>query len=167
MKRLLIAVAAALTLSAPAHALTWEFDYSGTGFSVIGTLTTTNTPDASGFYTITGITGSDNGVAITGLTPAGTAIPLNAGYPVDNLISVAGPQLDSAGFGFSTANGEYGNPFYNQGQYQEFFSIPARNFSVESPIVFQASPVPEPATATLMAMAAGGLAWSRRRRDAR
>ena len=65
-----------------------------------------------GFYLITGITGEANGVPIRGLQPAGTSIPLNAGYPVDNLVRAAAPQLTIHGFAFALTNGTYANPFY-------------------------------------------------------
>ena len=75
---------------------------------------TKDASDADGFYEIVAISGKTNGVAITGLHPAGTAIPLNDGYPVDNLVreKKGAPQFTEHGFGFSLANGAYANPFY-------------------------------------------------------
>ena len=49
-------------------ALTWSWQYSGAGISAAGTFTTEDMPDADGFYQITGITGTRNGVAITGFS---------------------------------------------------------------------------------------------------
>ena len=70
-----------------------------------------------------------NGVAITGLQPAGTSIPGNDGYPVDGLIKAEAPQLSLHGFGYALADGTYANPFYGDhfvppGVYA-FFSDPA------------------------------------------
>ena len=66
--RLLIAVAVLLTAGQPAEALLlWNWSYSGAGVAASGTFTTNDTPDGAGFYRIVGITGADNGAAITGL----------------------------------------------------------------------------------------------------
>ena len=106
-----LAVGAAL-FAGQAQALEWRWSYEGTGVTASGELTTTDAPDADGFYTITRITGEANGVAITGLQPAGTAIPGNAGYPVDNRVSGRPPYLSNDGFGFALADGTFANPFY-------------------------------------------------------
>jgi hypothetical protein len=63
-------------------------------------------PTAKGYYKITGITGSRNGVAIISLERAGEAIPGNPGFPVDNLVNASG-RLTGHGFGFKTADGNY------------------------------------------------------------
>jgi hypothetical protein len=108
----------------PAHAdLLWHWSSSGTTVSATGTFTTGDTPDAQGFYLINGIAGTANGATITGLQPAGTAIPGNAGYPVDNLVKAAGVQLTGHGFGFSVAGGEFHNPFY-MNDYRDYVSRP-------------------------------------------
>ncbi|MGC2836060.1 MAG: hypothetical protein WA238_18405, partial [Methylocella sp.] len=88
-----------------AEALEWRWSYQGEGVTASGTFTTTDRPDADGFYEITAISGEANGVAITGLQPPGTAIPGNDGYPVDNLVRTAAPQLSKDGLGYATANG--------------------------------------------------------------
>src|SRR5262249_20714243 len=71
-------------------ALLWDWTYSGAGIAASGTFTTDDAPDSGGYYHITGITGSRNGVAIISLEPTGKAIPGNAGFPVDNLITASG-----------------------------------------------------------------------------
>ena len=104
---------AAVTLHAfPAEALEWRWSYSGEGVEASGAFTTADRPDADGFYAITGIEGEMNGVAITGLQPAGTSIPGNPGYPVDGLVRAEAPQLSLHGFGYALADGTYANPFY-------------------------------------------------------
>ena len=55
--------------------LLWNWSYNGTGVSASGTFTTNDAPDSAGFYQIVGITGTDNGVAITGLQADGHADP--------------------------------------------------------------------------------------------
>jgi hypothetical protein len=100
----------------------WDWSCTGAGVTASGTLRTDDTPDARGFYQITGMTGTANGGTITGLQAAGTAIPGNSGFTIDNLISSTMPQLTMHGFGFSVSNGEYHNPFY-QGGYLDYVSV--------------------------------------------
>ena len=153
MIRLLIAAAILLTQGQPAKAvLLWNWSYSGAGVSASGTFTTNDAPDGAGFYQIVGITGTDNGVPITGLQPTGTAIPGNEPYAVDNLVSAAEPHLTAHGFGFSLANGNYANPFFNGSSYFEYLSVPPyiNGAGPERPVSFSAAIVPEPSTASLM-----------------
>jgi len=150
MKQLLAAIAATLALCAPAHATRlWNWSYSGSGISASGAFTTTDTPDASGFYRITGVTGQRNGVAITELTPAGAAIPGNEPYTVDDLVRVAGPQLTVDGLGFALADGSYSSPFCasssDKPACKEFHSMPASRSSAEGAIHFNASLAATPA----------------------
>jgi hypothetical protein len=145
MRRLLIAAAILLTHGQPSEALLlWNWSYSGTGVSVSGTFTTNDAPDETGFYQIVGITGVDNGVAITSLQPTGTAIPGNEPYAVDNLVSTAEPHLTAHGFGFSVANGNYANPFYKASIYCEYLSVPpyVNGAGPERPVSFSAAIVP-------------------------
>ena len=104
---------AAATAAGSAQASTrWRWTCTGPGFEAKGELTTDGHPDADGFYAITGIAGEANGVAITGLQPARTAIPGNEGWPVDGVVRAQAPQLSAGGFGFALADGSYANPFY-------------------------------------------------------
>src|SRR5436309_2068044 len=97
---LLVAITA---ISKQANAsLIWNWSYSGTGINAAGTFLTVDTPDALGFYLITGITGMRNGETITGLQATGTPIPGNEPFAVDNLIRVGASQLTGDGFGYST-----------------------------------------------------------------
>jgi hypothetical protein len=115
------------TVSEPAAApLQWTWHYTGAGVAASGTLTTNEVANGAGYFQIIGITGSRNGVKIVRLQPAGTAIPGNEPYPVDNLISPGGQQLTDNGFGFALADGTFGNPFFAHTRtppaYLEFFS---------------------------------------------
>ena len=134
---------------AAATSLSWNWNYQASSIAASGTFITNDTPDSSGFYQIVGITGTRNGDTITGLQPAGTAIPGNEPYAVDDLVSLGYPQLTSNGFGFSTAAGEYINPFFadflSPQVYLEFFSVPSSpSENTELPISFSASPAPVP-----------------------
>jgi len=98
--------------------LTWDWSYVGGGkdgrpVTASGTFATGRTPDAEGFYEITAIAGRSGGVKITSLQPAGTAIPDNEAYPVDNRVRPPHPegQLSKAGFGYGLADGSFENPF--------------------------------------------------------
>ena len=168
---------------AVAASLTWDWSYAGTSITASGTLMTDETPDSAGFYLITDIAGTRNGDLITGLQPTGTAIPGNEPFAVDNLISLGLQQLTGEGFGFSTAAGNYVNPFFadflSPQVYLEVFSAPP--FAVgtlgsqdsELPIRFsanlQTAAVPEPSTVpgllTFSLFVAGGVArssWQKR-----
>ena len=166
-----------LTLAAaqvPVHAaLVWNWGYDGAGVTASGTFTTNDAPNASGYFTILNITGQRNGVVITGLQDAGTSIPGNEPFAVDNLLGETGPLLSVNGFGFSMANGTYANPFYAEflPGYLEFFS--AAPFvggsgleDSELEVSFRASilrtTVPEPAGSGLVALALATIAFSRR-----
>jgi hypothetical protein len=98
-------------------------------------------------------------VAITGLQPTGTPIPGNEPYAVDNLVSAVEPRLTVHGFGFSLANGDYANPFYNGWNYFEYLSVPPHKNGAgpERPVSFSATIVPEPSAASLMLAGLVGL----------
>jgi hypothetical protein len=153
-----------------ASALSWNWNYSGTGIAASGTFTTTDTPNDLGFYLISGITGTRNGETITGLQAAGTPIPGNEPFNVDNLISLNTQQLTGDGFGYFTSGGNYASPFFASflptPGYLEVFSAPPfipgfENLGPEdseSPISFSATliAVPEP-TSILSLLALGTL----------
>lgn len=172
-------VAAFSAIASPAHALLWNWSYTGSGFVGVGTLTTGDMPDGFGFYPITGITGTRNGVAITGLFATGTAIPGNEPFALDNLISQTSPQLTTHGLGFSLADGNFVNVFFASflpvPGYLEVYSAPPfvtgpGGFGSEDhelPASFTATPVrsgsvPEPATLALLAAGLGFGAVRRR-----
>jgi hypothetical protein len=150
---------AALTIAVGAFTLSgatlWNWNYTGPGISAHGTFTTVDTPDAHGEFLINSISGERNGVAITGLQAPGTAVPGNEPFAVDDLVLPGpGPQLTVDGFGFSTADGNFANPFFadftSPPGYLEFFSTPpftdAGQGSGDSELVvqFSATPIPEP-----------------------
>jgi hypothetical protein len=95
-------------------AMHWRWKCAGPGFEARGEFTTEDKPGPDGFYSITGVTGEANGVPIVRIQPAKTAIPGNEGWPVDNLIRAAKPQLSPGGFGFALADGSFANPFFGE-----------------------------------------------------
>lgn len=165
----LMSIAALTATTTPATALSWDWSYSGTGITARGTFTTVDTPDGSGFYLITGIGGMRNGEIIIGLQPAGTSIPGNEPFLVDNLVSLETPQLTEHGFGYAIAGGTFSNPFFasflQPPDYLEFFSEPPFTPGIigpedsELPIRFSATlaAIPEPATWALLLAGLGML----------
>ncbi len=160
-------------------ALTFNWSYSGTGINASGTLITNDTPDESGFYLVTDITGMRNNETITGLHPTGTSIPGNEPFEVDNLISLNPEQLTNDGLGFSTSGGNFVNLFFanflNPPGYFEVFSAPPLTPGFENlgpedselPVVFRATLVSVPETSsTLSFLALGSLGivtyWKRK-----
>jgi len=147
------ALCSALTMAPAMADVTWHWSYTGHSIAAAGSLVTADAADADGFHQILSITGNRNGDAIVALIPAGTAIPGNEPYAVDNLIRLDGPgQLSLKGFGYALASGAYANPYY-----ADFLSPPshAEVFTQggilvsELPVQFSASPVPEPSTLAL------------------
>jgi hypothetical protein len=146
LKLALSLVSLAALVALPAEALEWRWSYQGKGVTASGSFTTADTPNGDGLYEITAIKGETNGVAITGLQPAGTAIPGNDGYPVDGLVKTEAPYLSLHGFGYALADGTYANPFYGDrfappGVYT-FFSDPKNGKTSEPLVKFTATIVP-------------------------
>ena len=143
---LALALGAALVGPRAAASMQWRWSCKGPAFDASGAFTTADTPNADGFYTITAVRGAANGVAITGLQPAKTAIPGNEGWPVDNLVREHEPQLSDGGFGFALADGSFANPFYGARfeppGFLAVFSDPARKIWREPRVEFKAERAP-------------------------
>lgn len=106
----------------PAQAAQFKLTYTGAGIDFDGVLTTgplgvnpnfagVPTPDT---YLVTSVTGSRNGVPITGLVPLGSPGALAweaAGGSFDNLVYQSGPFVDLGGFLYQ-ADGILYNLFY-------------------------------------------------------
>ncbi|MHC0062884.1 PEP-CTERM sorting domain-containing protein [Nostoc sp. UIC 10890] len=151
-----------------ASALNWNWNYSNTVTDITagGTFTTNDSPDDLGFYQILEITGTRNGETITSLQPAGTPIPGNEPFNVDNLISLNTQQLTGDGFGYSTSLGNYSSPFFASflptPGYLEVFSAPPfipgfENFGLEDselPISFFATIVTVPEHTSIVSLLA-------------
>ena len=84
------------------QAAEFNYSYSGEGVEASGVLTTTDSRDANGYLTITGIAGQRNGSTITALLPPGS-FPNDVppfGVPNDNLFSPTQPFLSFNGFSY-------------------------------------------------------------------
>jgi hypothetical protein len=97
---------AALTSTCAYADSTFDFTFSGGAVSASGQFTAI--PTGVGTYLITGVSGTTNGVTITGILP-----PKNfAGN--DNVLEEPGPVLNSFGVSYSLANGEEINLYIYQ-----------------------------------------------------
>jgi hypothetical protein len=165
MKKGILSLLAVLLFAGPlaAHAATiWNWSYSGAGLS--GGSGTFTTGDVGSPYTVTGISGTAEGFAITGLS-------LYAG--ATNLLYFPGTAspgfVDFGGISFTTSGGpsfNFGGSF-NAGEYVlNDSSVNPSGFpgiAGSTPITFAVS-VPEPATLALFGIALAGLGLTRRRR---
>lgn len=134
----------------PAMGADFQFHYHAGGITASGRLTTADAPDRHGALRVSAISGQRNGVAIQGLWPTGQPIPLNEGYPVDNLLLVRPPHLTVHGLGYALADGSHANPFFadftQPNSTVEFFSnqsLPGGSQTLESPISFRLTPLSE------------------------
>jgi hypothetical protein len=145
-----------LMLSNAAHALTFNWNYSGIGTTAAGTLEANPTANPTE-YLIQSITGQRNSVNIDALLPLGS-------YFSDNFLYFPGPgpqggQLRVGGFSYS-AGGQAFNVWYSSGQglavgggflpagqYETQFNFisggPGTGIK-DSSIQFSATPVPTP-----------------------
>ncbi len=109
MKNVVLGMTAAAmaAIAVPASAAQYMFSFSGLGRTASGILTTTDVPFASRgetAVTITGITGTINGLAITGL---------NGFVGSDNLYYLTGPSfVDGSGLGFTASDGTQTSLFF-------------------------------------------------------
>lgn len=88
--------------SSPASALSFKFSYSGTGVTASGTLTTTDLNTSTNAYTITGITGTRNGITIENLLGPGTFLS-NNNLLFNNLSAL----IDFSGFSYRAGGSNY------------------------------------------------------------
>jgi hypothetical protein len=106
----------------------WSWRYSGPGVEAQGRLVTVPVVGDETAVQVTQISGSRNGVNIAALQPAGTAIPGNEPYRVDNRLSWRDPPLTGDGVGYRLADGAYANVFFqthtNPHDFREYVSQP-------------------------------------------
>lgn len=171
MRRYVLGTALALSAlaSTPATAAEVLFDFSGTGFfggtlNGSGTLTTSDDSfvnPSNGFTVqkITGISGTFNGSAITGLAPGV--------FGANNLFYLTGPFfVDGNGLGFNTASGVAVNLFVTNGSSYRVNTQGAGLLTglVTANATTVAAAVPEPSTWMLMLLGMAGVGFAMRRK---
>ncbi|HEY1880001.1 MAG TPA: PEP-CTERM sorting domain-containing protein [Caulobacteraceae bacterium] len=139
-KRTLLSAALGLSLAASAaNATVWDFTFAGPGDTGSGTFTTAG---GSSPFTITGITGTVDGNAITALLAPGV-FAVN-----DNILYSPAPYLDLNGVSF-VANGVDLNLFFLSGTVYGLEN-PTFTAIITSFTVTEAAGSPEPATWAIM-----------------
>ncbi len=130
----------------PVRAAQFNFSYSGTGTLSSGVFTTTDTPDMSGYRTITSMTGQRNGVAITILLTPGSFPDMVSN---DNLLSTIQPFLTLGGFSYQ-AGAVSENVYYDQNSSTYFETDdPTGNANGIALNSFDLQRVPEPSFSLL------------------
>ena len=157
------ALAAALAITAaaaPAHAsLFWHFTFSDDADTASGTLTTDAFDSGTGGYAVTGISGSFDGTAITGLAPTGIGL-----YDASDNLLLPGPGfLDYGGIGFTLGSG--GPEVLYAPEAGNFFEYDQATGLIDDFGSFSASlAVPEPVSLGMFAAGLASLALLRRKR---
>jgi len=148
----------------PVFAGELTFLYRGKGIEAQGLLKIGDRLGDDKARPILSICGKRNGIPITGLWPSGQAIPLNDGYPIDNLVFLHHPFLTGHGFGFTLADGTFANPFFadftQPASAVEYFSNPSEpgpSQTLEGPITFLVMAVEERSPMVPLAALIAGL----------
>lgn len=159
-KQVLLAATLAFSGWGAAHAdQTWAFSYTGGGVSASGTFTTASAAPVA--QDVLSISGTRNGVAILGLVPLGSSTD----YSYDNQFSPVAPYFSDAGVLLAMAGGNPDvNIYFFQGAFSDLYND-GTNF-IETPISFNVTAVPEPATVLSMLAGLGLVGVQLRRRRA-
>ena len=137
----------ALAFAARSQADAIPFNYSGNGVAVSGTLF--GASNGNGAYTITGIAGTYNGIAIAGIVPLGA----DPSYIYNNLLYYPADPLfvDNAGILFNVPGvGDVNLYFDPSFGYGNITGDSSRGFVTTAVTVDFSSPTPEPGTLGLL-----------------
>jgi hypothetical protein len=146
-------IAAAFGLATQAQAAVYDWSYSDPdGNSGSGMLDTTG---LSSPFTMVSITGSFDGLTITGPTPPGTCCETP---PNDNLIYVPAPYLDLPGIGFYTTDGTAWNLYYTGAP--SYNELNSGTFAPGTSGSFTLTGVPEPSTWAMMLVGFAGIGFA-------
>jgi len=149
------AIGSALLAAAPAAALTYAYSFASTGGDAGSGFLTTAT---AGTSSITSITGTFDGSAVTALSPYAGA---------NNILTPSGPYVSIRGVSVSTAGGTNYNLYFQGSNYgiTDSFNDPGGT-GVGKRILtsFSVTAVPEPATWGLMIVGFGMTGFAARRR---
>ena len=159
IKQIVLVLAIVLAAASVSFADTFYFNYSGGGYFAQGVFTTGNTGSP---YTVTGITGTADGYAITGLSSYAGGDQLLYQPPT------GGYYADFSGISFENANLVDYNITYNPSRNSNFINIrtldPGGYGTNPVPIDMSVSQVPDGGmTLTLMGGALFGLETLRRK----
>lgn len=159
-KQVLLAATLAFSGWGIAHAdQTWAFSYSGAGVSASGTFTTASAAPVA--QDVLSISGTRNGVAILGLVPVGSSLT----YSYDNQFNPVAPYFTQDGLLLAMDGGNPDvNIYFYQGGFADLFGCDTT--CVETPISFNVTAVPEPATVLSMLAGLGLVGVQLRRRRA-
>jgi hypothetical protein len=162
----LVAALPSCCIVASAHALVFDFSYSGgSGKGAVYGSGEFITGSAGSPYTVTNVTGTANGIAITGVSTYASA---------DNLLyDPASHYVDFSGISFSTSNGDAWGLGWTGSSYgiAEFIKDPLGYCCGTYPITFTVTPAVHGAPGPIaggglpgLVLAGGGLLWWRSRR---
>lgn len=159
-KQVLLAATLAFSGWGLAHAdQTWAFSYSGGSVTASGTFTTASA--APGAQDVLSISGERNGVAIVGLVPLGTDL----NYIYDNQFDATAPHFTDAGLLMAMDGGQPNvNLYFFEGDFYDLFDD--GGIFEPTPVSFNVTAVPEPATVLSMLAGLGLVGLQLRRRRA-
>jgi hypothetical protein len=170
-KAVLMGALAALMLFAKgASADSFNFSYSGVGITGMGSFIAT--PDGGGTYTVTSVTGTQNGAPITGMVAVANSgyytVPDGDNFTYDNLIMIGtSPQLDLNGLLFTVqGQSQPVNLYYDTNSYYDAVYVGGASYPndfVLTPVSFSVTPAPESSSLVLLGFGLLALAWVLRR----